>query len=251
MDPRASAATSLNTVARHHGSMPWASPAMRDLETDIAGAIRFHLNVMLTGEGGVGKMSIAQRIHRQSRHGKAPFIVARLPQALEDDTLDRAIADAVPNGTVVIKEAGRMSAPMQARLLRFIEHRTAGGRELGQPSYGTDVRFIAVTSGDLYKLVRFQDFGESLFYRLNRMHLVIPPLRERPEDIPLLLRHFLSMYASGATVPHLSTAARQRLVSYAWPGNVGELRAVAEALASRNLTRSIEPEDLPPDIGGR
>jgi DNA-binding NtrC family response regulator len=144
-----------------------------------------------------------------------------------------------------------MSSPMQARLLRFIEHRTAGGRRLGQPSYGTDVRFVAVTSGDLYKMVRFQQFGETLFYRLNRMHLVVPPLRERPEDIPLLLRHFLSMHASGATVPHLSIAALQRLMSYPWPGNVRELRAVGETLASRNLTRAVEPEDLPPDIGLR
>jgi DNA-binding NtrC family response regulator len=224
---------------------------MRDLESDIAGAIRFHLNVMLTGESGVGKMSVARRIHRQSRHSKAPLIIAPLPQTLDDDTLDRAIADAVPNGTVAIKETGRMSPAMQARLLRFIEHRTAPGRALRQPSHGTDVRFIAVSSADLYESVRFQQFGETLFYRLNRMHLVIPPLRERPEDIPLLLRHFLSMFASGAAVPHFSKAAWHRLMSYAWPGNVRELRAVCETLASRGLTRAVEPEDLPQEIGTR
>jgi two-component system nitrogen regulation response regulator NtrX len=186
---------------------------MRDLEADIACALRFDLNVLVTGESGAGKTSIARRIYRE---GCRPT-----------------------NGTIFVDDPERMSVPTQLRLLRVIEETTARGHR---------VRLITVTASDLFELVQFEQFCEPLFYRLNTIHLAVPPLRDRPEDIPLLLRYFLSLYAR-RSVPRFSTAAWQRLVTYAWPGNLRELRVVAQTLAVRELPRLVEPADLPPDIG--
>ncbi len=138
-----------------------------------------------------------------------------------------------------------MSLPVQSWLQRFTERRTTRECATRQFMDGDDVRFITLTSSNLFELVRRHQFCEPLFYHLNAVHLIIPPLRDRPEDIPVLLRHFLSVHAR-APVPRLSAAAWQRLGTYAWPGNVRELRVVAETLASRELPRLFEPDDLPP-----
>jgi len=108
-----------------------------------------------------------------------------------------------------------------------------------------------VTASSVHLLDRVQagSFSEELFYRLNVIHLVIPPLRDRPEDIPLMFHYYLSLHAPTDT-PELSSATRRRLVEYAWPGNVRELKTVTRNLCAQELPKLIEPEHLPCPIGG-
>jgi DNA-binding NtrC family response regulator len=221
----------------------WASSSMRDVEVDVASAIRCNLNVMITGEEGVGKTSIARRIHlRRRRRAAGRFVIAQSPGALDSiESLTRALKDAMPDGMVHVEGAERMSAEVQSRLLEFIE-RQAVAREPG-----TTVRFVTVNNANLYELARRGEFSESLFYRLNAIHLIIPPLREHPQDIPVLLRHFMSLPAP-ASSPCLSRAAWQQLVTYGWPGNVRELQGVADTLAARGSDRLLDVDDLPPAL---
>jgi DNA-binding NtrC family response regulator len=126
---------------------------------------------------------------------------------------------------------------MQLQLVQFLE----SGMTNGSP------RLMTGTGPNMFERVRSDTFGTDLFYRLNIIRLLIPALREHPDDIPILLEHYLSSYAK-TNILRLSPAALQRLVEYAWPGNVQELKAVAETLAANDLPRLIEPEDLPPHI---
>lgn len=242
--PRRSSEGSVTPLAE---AILWASPSMRILESDIAYAFRSDLNVMITGESGLGKTSIADRIHRRGRRAAEPCVVAGSPGALDStDTFGRALIDAMPGGTVQIEEAERMPPASQSRLLEFIERRLTETAAPRPSTFGTRVRFITMANSSLFELVGRQRFSESLFYRLNVIHLVVPPLRERPEDIPVLLRHFLT--ACGAPLPRLSPSAWRQLVTYNWPGNIRELRAVADALAVRETDRFLEADDLPANL---
>ena len=225
-------------------AMFWASRAMLALEEDIACALRCDLNVMVSGERGVGKTAVARRIHFESRRGRGPLVISRT-----DDTagaLHPAALNAPSGATILVHDPDRLSPSMQCRLLTLIERgtmRPARTVRLGAANHG--LRFITTTRSDLLELVRCERFDESLFYRLNPIHLVIPPLRVRPEDIPLLLCHFMLQFAG--TAPRLSPAAWDALVKYEWPGNVCELKAVAARLASVER-RMLQPSDLPPEI---
>ena len=147
----------------------------------------------------------------------------------------------MPDGLVQVEDAERMPPAVQAGMLDFIDRHTVG------PTAGASVRFITVSHANLFDLVQCDEFSASLFYRLNAIHLIIPPLRDRPEDIPVLLRHFMSLPAY-ASLPCLSRAAWQRMVTYEWPGNIRELQGVAEALRSRGPGRFLDLDDLPPDL---
>jgi two-component system response regulator AtoC len=228
----------------------WASAAMRKLEHDIACAIQFDASVMISGKSGTGKKFVAQLIHQRSARGQAPFIIANCQDIMESvlhDRLGSGSADqfkhgllkTADNGTLLIEEIDKIPVPMQPQLLQFLE---SGMKN------GSDVRLITATTADLLKRVRSNQFRDDLFYRLNVIHLIIPALRDRPEDIPILFRHYLSFYAR-AEVPRLSTAAWDRLVAYPWPGNVQELKAVTEKVAAQDLSRLVEPDDLPSHIG--
>jgi len=226
----------------------WASLAMREMEADIACAVRCELNVLITGEKGVGKTSVAERIHRQSRRASVPLVIARAPGGVEaPDRFERALLEAFPDGAVLLENPELLSPEMQSRLERFVERVEIRGSSRQAHAQIGQVRVITATSSDLFGLVRGRRFGESLFYRLNSIHLVIPPLRDRAEDIPALLQQFLSASAAAAPVPFLSAGARQELEAYRWPGNLLELRAVAETLASLDRPR-VETDDLPPGI---
>ena len=216
---------------------------MLALEEDIACALRCDLNVMVSGERGVGKTSIVRRIHFDSRRGRAPLVISRTNDAAGE--LDPAMVNATPGATVLVQDPERLSPPMQCRLLRFIVDGTTRGG-VGRTSVANhDLRFITATRGDVFELVRFQQFDESLFYRLNAIHVVVPPLRARRDDIPPLLCHFMSQFAR--TAPRLSPAAWDSIVKYPWPGNVCELKAVAATLASIER-RMLQPSDLPVEI---
>ena len=240
MDLRTSATASF---AAHRPDAPvWASVAMREMEADIACAVRCDLNVLITGESGVGKKSVARRIHLESRRASGPLVSARAPRGTESsNAFDVALLEAFPDGAVLLENPEWLLPAMQSRLQQFVEH---GGRPVVP---GSHVRFITATSSDLFKFVRARQFSEWLFYRLNAIHLVIPPLRERAEDIPALLRQFLTAYAP-APVPRLSTATERQLIAHRWPGNLWELRAVAELLASLDRPHVLEPDDLPPGL---
>ena len=215
---------------------------MREVEADVASAIECNFNVMITGEHGVGKRSIARRLHRRGRRAAGRSVIARSPGALDSvESFATALADAMPDGIVQVEDAERMSPAIQARLLGFIEQQAVGRTPR------TCVRFITVSNTSLFDLVGIDGFSEPLFYRLNAIHLIIPPLRDRQEDIPVLLRHFMSLPAY-ASLPCLSRAAWQRIVTYEWPGNIRELQGIAEALRLRGPGRFLDLDDLPREL---
>jgi DNA-binding NtrC family response regulator len=234
---------------RHGSDVPcWASAAMREMEADIACAVRCDVNVLITGEKGVGKTSVARRIHRQSRRGSTPLVIASSPATREaPGSFEGALLEAFPEGAVLVESPERLSPAMQFLLQRFVDGSPIPGPDGRLLAHGGRVRFITATGVDLFELVRNGQFSESLFYRLNAIHLVIPPLRDRAEDIPVLLRQFLSAYEP-AIVPRLSAAARQQLAAHVWPGNLCELREVVDSLASLGRPRVLEPDDLPSRI---
>ena len=231
--------TSPDTHAGKREGVFWASSSMRDVEADLASAFECNLNVMITGERGVGKTSMARRIHRRGRRAAGRCVIARSPGVLDSiESLARARAQA---SVVQIEDAERTSSAIQARLLELIERQTNGRAAIAC------ARFITVSNANLFELVQCDEFSERLFYRLNPIHLIIPPLRDRPEDIPVLLRYFMALPAY-ASLPCLSRAAWHQIVTYEWPGNVNELQAVAEALMSREPGRLLDLDDLPPDL---
>ncbi len=218
---------------------PWASATLRQLRDDIACAVKFDTNVMITGGSGVGKTFVASLIHQQSRRGFAPLTILECADIGEspNDSFKEALLKTANNGTLLIKEIQKLPEPTQLELLRFIES------ELPKRDR---VRLMITCSTDLFERVQSNDFLDELFYHLNVVHLVIPALRDRPEDIEILFRHYLSSHTR--VEPALTTAAWERLVAYPWPGNVRELKTVAEKLAERDLPRPVDLEDLPPEI---
>ena len=154
------------------------------------------------------------------------------------------------NGTLFLDELGETSLRMQALLLRFVENgeiqRVGSDRIDGR----VDVRIIAATNRNLAKRIGEGEFREDLYYRLNVIRLAIPPLRERGDDVTMLLRHYLSESATAHQVdlPRLTPTAEKILTSHRWPGNVRELKNVVERLVIRHSGRDIVPDDLPAEI---
>ncbi len=202
--------------------------------------------VLITGETGTGKELIAQAIHDNSSRAKKPFIsvnCAALPSSLIAAELfgyekgaftgaDRQrlgrfeLAD---NGTIFLDEIGELPLETQASLLRVLEEHTVE-RLGGTKPIPVDVRVIAATNRDLQAAMRISEFRQDLFYRLNVFPIDVPPLRERREDIPELVSHFISLYASkhGKTIRNIESRGIDLLRSYDWPGNIRELKNVVE-----------------------
>lgn len=221
--------------------------------------------ILIQGESGTGKELIARALHHHSPRAAKPFLAVNcgaLPESLLESELfghtkgafTGAVADkkglfrSAENGTVFLDEIGEISQAMQVRLLRALqEHEvTPVGSSL---SVKFDARIIAATNRDLEKAVETGDFREDLFYRLNVIEIWLPPLRERREDIPLLVRHFIKKIARAQNAPEKSIAsgAMAALVSYNFPGNVRELENAVE----RAFTLSgneIDAASLPPRI---
>lgn len=237
------------------------------IQKDIACAARCDAKVLITGESGVGKEVVARLIHQESDRAHAPLMTincAGLPESLLESELfghvrgsftgahrDKVgLLQMATGGTLLMDEVGEMSLRMQALLLRFLE--TGEIQRVG--SDGTqgrvDVRIIAATNQNLLEQIATKAFREDLYYRLNVIHLIIPPLRERREDIPLLAEHFLQMYSQthGFEPPQLSEAVWDHLKKYRWPGNVRELRNLIERLVVRGSTSPITLAELPADV---
>jgi DNA-binding NtrC family response regulator len=217
-------------------SVSSVTDSIRTLEDEIRCASRTDVSVMLTGECGVGKRFAADTIHHLSTRRRAPFVVVN---ARDFEAAERGLFQTASGGTLLIQEIEQMAASAQSQLQRSIENTMANARK---------VRLITATSIHLFDRVKCGEFREDLFYRLNVIHLVIPPLRERREDIPMMFDHYLSLYTR-TQAPQLSTAARQRLLEYPWPGNITELETVTRKLSAQDLPEVLEPEHLPCPIG--
>jgi len=244
-----------------------ASAALQAVEEEIGYAIRCDAKVLITGESGVGKELVARRIHENSARKKGAFVAincAGVPDSLLESELfghvrgsftdayrDKpGLLEAAHQGTVFLDEIGEMSQRMQAVLLRFLEtgeiQRVGSDRRLSR----VDTRIIAATNRNLAERMSAGAFRSDLYYRINVIHITVPPLRQRREDIPLLLKHFLRMYAQryGVAEPVIVSDALALLVDYSWPGNVRELKNVVERLAVRGNLTSVLPTELPPEI---
>jgi transcriptional regulator with GAF, ATPase, and Fis domain len=222
------------------------SPALRAVLDQVNLVATTDSTVLLLGETGTGKELIARAIHSRSPRKNRPLIkvdCAALPAGLVDSKLfgheKGAFTGAIKqrigrfelanSGSILLDEIGDMSADTQAKLLRVLQEREVE-RLGGHSAVKVDVRVIAATNRDLQQMVARGTFREDLYYRLNVFPLRVPALRERLEDIPLLVHHLLARYTSklGHSIPHVPSQIMGRLLEYSWPGNVRELENVIE-----------------------
>ncbi|WP_431856384.1 nitrogen regulation protein NR(I) [Azospirillum sp.] len=225
------------------------SPAMQEIYRVLARLMGTDLTVMITGESGTGKELVARALHDYGKRRNGPFVainMAAIPRELIESELfghekgaftgatNRSTGrfEQAQGGTLFLDEIGDMPLEAQTRLLRVLqegEYTTVGGRT----PIKTDVRIIAATHRDLRTLARQGLFREDLFYRLNVVPIRLPPLRERTEDVPLLIRHFLNQaVAQGLPNKSIDQGAMERLKRYRWPGNVRELENLVRRLAA-------------------
>jgi transcriptional regulator with PAS, ATPase and Fis domain len=244
-----------------------ASAAIQSLQEEIYYASRCDAKVLITGESGAGKEIVARLIHEGSPRRRGQLITvncAALTETLLETELfghvrgsftgayrDRTgVFEMANRGTVFMDEIGETTPRMQGLLLRFME--TGEIQRVGSDQVQTrvDVRVIAATNRVLVDSVAAKTFREDLYYRLNVIHLQVPPLRERRDDIPTLLRHFLEVFARQyqTATPVISKEALDVLLEHPWPGNVRELKNVIERLVIRSSGGEIKREDLPLDV---
>jgi transcriptional regulator with PAS, ATPase and Fis domain len=251
-----------------HGHEPIAligmSAAIDAVRQELEFAARCDAKVLITGESGVGKEIVATLIHTRSERRHYPLVTvncAAMTESLLETELfghvrgsftgafrDRTgVLEQAHRGTVFMDEVGETTPRMQGLLLRFLE--TGEIQRVGseRTDARVNVRVIAATNRNLVDAVAAKTFREDLYYRLNVVQLHLPPLRERLEDVPTLLSHFLSTFAQQyqVPVPSLSADALAVLTSYSWPGNVRELKNVSERLVVRSRSGAIDTPDLP------
>ncbi len=233
------------------GSLPLIgrSPAMQEIYRVLARLMGTDLTVMISGESGTGKELVARALHDYGKRRNGPFVainMAAIPRELIESELfghergaftgatqrNAGRFEQAQAGTLFLDEIGDMPAEAQTRLLRVLqqgEYTTVGGRT----PIRADVRIIAATHRDLRQLIRQGLFREDLFYRIAVVPIRLPPLRERTEDIPALVRHFFAhAHTEGLPVKSLDQAAMDRLKIYRWPGNVRELENLVRRLAA-------------------
>jgi DNA-binding NtrC family response regulator len=243
-------------------ALVYASEAMKGLVTLAETAARLDSTVIITGESGTGKDVLARFIHQSSARGDAPMITVNcgaLPESLFESEffghergaftgaagLKRGLIEAADGSTLFLDEVGELPAAAQVKLLHLLEqgrYRRVGSTR----DRAADVRIIAATNRNLAQDVQQQRFRTDLFYRLNVISLHVPPLRERREDIPVLIEHFLALYRTRFTRSALALTpdAQQRLGAYDWPGNVRELRNTLERAAALTTGDTLAAEQL-------
>lgn len=255
-------------AARSLSSIIGQAPAMQDVFRTIGRLSGSSMNVLITGESGTGKELVAQALHEHSPRANQPF-VAFNTTAIAADLLESELFghergaftgaerlrigrfEAANGGTVFLDEIGDMPADLQTRLLRVL----AEGefyRVGGQSPIRVDVRVIAATNRNLSESVQTGVFREDLFHRLNVIHIETPPLRERAEDIPLLLEHYLAEVAKelGIAPKVLTADAAKLLQDFEWPGNVRQLVNACRRLTIIAPGHEIRREDIPHEFGG-
>ncbi|MGE4529749.1 MAG: nitrogen regulation protein NR(I) [Acidithiobacillus sp.] len=242
------------------------APAMQEVFRAIGRLSRSQINVLITGESGAGKELVASALHRHSPRARGPFIAintAAIPAELLESELfgheKGAFTGAVQTrqgrfeqasgGTLFLDEIGDMPAALQTRLLRVLSDGTFY-RVGGHAPLRADVRVLAATHQNLEAKVRDGSFREDLYHRLNVIHIHLPPLRERREDIPRLARHFLRRSAEQLDVERkvLSLAAETAFMDWHWPGNVRQLENVCRWITVMAPTTEVQLTDLPPEM---
>ena len=244
-----------------------ASKSMQTIYETIESVAKSDANVLIVGESGTGKELIANAIHYNSLRAKKPFIkvnCAALPKELIESELfghtrgaftgahadkDGLIQHAA-GGSLLLDEIAEMPVELQPKLLRVLQDRSY--RKIGsEKTYAVDFRLITSTNRLPADAIREGHLRDDLFYRISTITIHVPPLRERTEDIQLLVEHFLKMYSKkyGRPVAGISQAAYQRLFAHAWPGNVREMQNVIERAVLLAKGNKIEPVDLPFDNG--
>jgi DNA-binding NtrC family response regulator len=248
------------------GQIVGQSQQMKDVFARIQRAAPVDSTVLILGESGTGKELVAQALHHNSLRTKGPFVAvncAAVPATLVESELfghvrgaftgatDRRMGrfEQADGGTLFIDEIGDFELGLQAKLLRVLETLTVtpvGGHE----DRKVDVRVLAATSRDIRKMVEEGTFREDLFYRLNVVQITLPPLRERPDDIPLLVEHFLKEITTSkhATPKRVSPEVMRRFQTYRWPGNVRELHNSLESMMVLGDGDILSERDLPPSI---
>jgi len=252
--------------ARGFGEIVGRSPEMVHIYERIAQVAQTTATVLITGESGTGKELIARAIHRQSPRREGPFVavnLAAIPEPLIESELfghergaftgayQKKVGkfELAHGGTLFLDEVGAMRVDLQAKLLRAIQEREIE-RVGGTRSIKLDVRIIAATNVNLKQAVRDRTFREDLYYRVNVVPVTVPPLRERREDIPLLVDHFVRKYNRefGKAVRGISPGALPVLLDYDWPGNVRELENIIERSVALATGPVISLRDLPLDL---
>jgi len=233
------------------------NPAVQNIRERVKQSAESDARILITGENGTGKEVIARSIHQYSPRADNPFIdvnCAAIPETLIESELfgheKGAFTDAVSTrkgrfelahgGTLFLDEIGDMSLSAQAKVLRVIQEQKIE-RVGGERTIETDVRIIAATNQDLEKACENGKFRRDLFFRLNVIPIHVPPLRERAEDIPMLLSHFLKQLKREVI---FETSALETLNSHDWPGNVRELKNLAERIAVMHQENTINGENI-------
>ena len=253
--------------SKTHVQLIGRSPAIVALQQEVDRVARSDAKVLITGESGVGKEIVAKGIHSggpRAANVFAPVNCAGLPETLLESELFGHVKGSFTGayrdkpgkletahmGTVFLDEVGEMTLRMQGLLLRFLE--TGEIQKVGSEGNGRNlnVRVIAATNRDLRDMIKQGTFREDLFYRLNVIHIVVPPLRERREDIPLLVAQFLSQFTAQnrSSITTVSPDAMKVLIEYSWPGNVRELENVMERLVVTIPGPTIEVDHLSSEI---
>ena len=259
---------SSNGVSESIPSLIGQAPAMQEVFRSIGRLADSSMTVLITGESGTGKELVARALHEHSPRADKPF-VALNTSAIASELLESELfghekgaftgADSrrigrfeqANGGTLFLDEIGDMSPALQTRLLRVLAE-SEFYRVGGQQSIRVDVRVIAATNQDLARAVKESRFREDLFHRLNVIRINTPPLRQRREDIPLLLNHYLAQSATelSATTKSIDADAMDVLRSYEWPGNVRQLVNATRRLMVTAPGNVIGVEDIPEDLGG-
>jgi two-component system, NtrC family, response regulator PilR len=251
------------------GEMIGKSPQMHEIFSMISKIAPTKAGVLIMGESGTGKELIARAIHYNSQRSEKPFITVNctaIPETLLESEMfghmkgsftgavanKPGLVEAAHTGTLFLDEIGEIPLSIQAKLLRFLqekEFRRVGDTE----DKRVDVRVIAATNKQLEKELEKGTFREDLYYRLNIIRIRIPPLRERDEDIPLLVDHFLKKFSGeqGKNIHKVSSLAMRVLCNYNYPGNIRELENIIERCVTLEQSDQLTAENLPPKLAER
>jgi len=241
------------------------SAGLLEVYKQVARAASTNVPVLITGETGTGKEQVARSLHQRSLRSAGPFVpvdCGAISESLMESELfghakgaftgaagfRRGLFEEATGGTLFLDEIGDVGPKIQSQLLRALQEGTI--RRVGESTpVRVDVRVVAATNKDLRQLVKEGRFREDLLYRLDVVHLHLPPLRERRSDIPALVEHFAALHARGGARPVVTEEAKARLQAYDWPGNVRQLENVVARALALNVLGVLGPQDFPAPIG--
>jgi len=256
------AASSEKTLSTNLGK----SVGMKKVSELVQKVAPTNATVLITGESGVGKEVVADTIHRLSPRKDKPIVkvhLAALSETLLEselfghekgaftgaETMKKGVFEQAHGGTIFLDEIGEINASVQVKLLRVIQEKKFE-RVGGEKTIEVDVRIIAATNRNMEEEVKAGRFREDLYYRLNVIRIGIPPLRERKEDIPLLMTEFLKKFAdeNGRNITGFDSRAKTALQNYSWPGNIRELQSFIQSSVVMSSGDEITLDDLPPAL---